>query len=98
MLDLVGLALPKAEEGDCGFMFTTTMGGESGTFDLTTARIPPSSTELTFVTANFRDFHPDGGESYFLSFDGGAVDNENQWLPAQGQTTSLKANRVTLPF
>jgi len=48
MLDLSGLTPPTG----CNFIF----GGMSGIFDLSTARIPPRSDNLTFVTATFRDF------------------------------------------
>ncbi len=90
-LDLTGLDLPGEEE-DCDF----TLGAEDGTFDLTTYQNHQTG-EFTFVTANFRNFHPEGGEESFgLRFDDGELDNEINWFPANaGDITSLTGNMLT---
>ena len=74
-----------------------TLGAAAGTFNMTTARIPPSSEHFTFVTANFTNFVLGGREeSLSLKFEGGAVQDETKWLPASGKSTSVTGTTLTL--
>ena len=71
----------------------TDFGSETGQFAISVARIPKSSPNLTFVTANFFNFEV-GGVDYGLSFapDGdGEIEFPDNWLPAN----SDESNSVT---
>ena len=66
---------------DCSPLF----GMPTGTFAVSTARIPESSPEFTFVTADFFNFQGLDGVRYGVRFspDGdGDISDDDNWLPA----------------